>query len=86
MFKEHGKWALMPLRLIIGFGFMIHGWAKLSRGPEGFADLLAFIGVPLPDLMAWVVTLLEVFGGLALVVGALVPLVCIPLIISMSWR
>lgn len=34
-----GKWALLPLRLIIGYGFMAHGFAKLSRGPEGFAGI-----------------------------------------------
>ena len=33
--------------------------------------------------MAWMVTLLEVFGGLAILAGALVTLVSIPLIISM---
>ena len=29
----------LPLRLIIGYGFMAHGFAKLSRGPESFAAL-----------------------------------------------
>jgi hypothetical protein len=27
-----GRWALIPLRLIVGYGFMAHGFAKLSRG------------------------------------------------------
>jgi putative oxidoreductase len=31
------RWAPLPLRLTIGFGFMAHGWAKLIRGPAGFA-------------------------------------------------
>jgi len=52
-------WAPVPLRLIIGFGFMVHGWAKLSKGPDKFAELLRWIGVPLPDFMAWLVTLVE---------------------------
>ena len=25
-----GQWVPLPLRLIIGFGFMAHGWAKFS--------------------------------------------------------
>ena len=33
------RWAPIPLRLIIGYGFMEHGFAKLSRGPEAFAAM-----------------------------------------------
>jgi putative oxidoreductase len=77
------RWALLPLRVIIGYGFMVHGLAKWQRGPANFGKLLAQIGTPLPVPTAWVVTLLEVFGGLAVVLGALVALVSIPLIASM---
>ena len=51
------QWATLPLRLIIGYGFMAHGWAKLSRGPAGFARLLEQIGAPQPELTAWASTL-----------------------------
>ena len=77
------QWAPVPVRLIIGFGFMAHGWAKLSRGPAGFAKLLAQLGVPLPGFMAWVTTLTELLGGLAIFVGALVVIVSVPLIVTM---
>lgn len=77
------RWALLPLRLIVGFGFMAHGVAKWSRGPENFGKLLNQIGVPFPVPTAWMVTLLEVFGGLAIFVGVLVALVSIPLISTM---
>jgi putative oxidoreductase len=77
------RWALLPLRLIVGVGFMAHGIAKWSRGPEHFGQLLHQIGVPFPAATAWIVTLLEVFGGLALVLGAFVAVVSIPLIVSM---
>ena len=60
------QWAPLPLRLIIGYGFMAHGWAKLSRGPEGFAKLLGQIGAPLPEATAWVSTYIEILGGLAM--------------------
>ena len=33
-------WAPVPLRLIVGFGFMEHGYAKLVKGPEAFASIL----------------------------------------------
>src|SRR5215831_15503980 len=39
--------------------------------------------VPLPLANAWLVTLLEVFGGLALLMGAFVAIVSVPLILSM---
>jgi putative oxidoreductase len=77
------QWATLPLRLVIGFGFMQHGWAKLSRGPEGFAKLLEHIGAPLPEVTAWASTFLELLGGLAILVGAFVVVVSVPLIIMM---
>ncbi len=78
-----GEWVPLPLRLIIGFGFTAHGWAKFSRGPAGFAKLLAHIGAPLPEATAWVSTFVELFGGLAIFVGAFVEVVSIPLIVMM---
>ena len=30
------SWYAIPLRLIVGFGFIQHGYAKLARGPEDF--------------------------------------------------
>lgn len=77
------RWGLVPLRLVVGFGFLAHGWAKWSRGPAAFAKLLAQIGVPLPQVTAWVVTLTEILGGIALMLGALVAIVSLPLIVSM---
>src|SRR5215472_7104544 len=77
------KWAPLPLRLIIGYGFLAHGWAKLSRGPDGFAKLLHQIGAPLPEVTAWVSTLTEILGGLAILVGAFVAVVSVPLIAMM---
>src|SRR6516165_2983294 len=74
------NWARLPLRLVIGYGFMAHGWAKLSRGPAGFAKLLDQIGAPLPESTAWVSTLIEILGGLSILAGALVAIVSVPLI------
>jgi putative oxidoreductase len=71
---------LLILRVIIGCGFFVHGYAKLSRGPDKFAVVLDFIGVPLPLFMAWLVTLLELLGGIAMILGVLVTVLSVPLI------
>jgi putative oxidoreductase len=72
-------WAPIPLRLIVGYGFMEHGFAKLFRGPEAFAAILHTIGVPAPHLMAWLTILTELIGGLAVLLGAFVPVVSLPM-------
>src|SRR5215510_15693161 len=73
------RWAPIPLRLIVGYGFMEHGVAKLSRGPDAFAAILHALGVPAPHLMAWLSILTELVGGLAILLGAFLPLVSLPL-------
>jgi putative oxidoreductase len=73
------RWAPIPLRLIVGYGFMEHGFAKLARGPEAFPAILQALGVPAPHLMGWLTILVEIVGGLAVLLGALVPLASIPM-------
>src|SRR6185437_7687732 len=73
--------APLPLRLIVGYGFLVHGYAKLSRGPETFAVVLHTIGVPFPYLMAWLTTLVELIGGFAVLLGAFVSIVSLPMMI-----
>lgn len=73
------RWAAIPLRLIVGYGFMAHGYAKLARGPDAFAAILQAIGVPAPHLAAWATVLVELAGGFAILVGAFVWLASIPM-------
>lgn len=80
---ERARWPLLPLRAIVGFGFIAHGLAKWSRGPEHFGQLLAQIGIPFPGATAWAVTMLETFGGLAVLLGVFVAVASVPLIASM---
>ena len=77
------RWALLPLRLVVGYGFFAHGMAKWNRGPEKFAKLLTVIGVPAPGITARVVVGVELLGGLAIILGVLVLLASVPLIGSM---
>jgi putative oxidoreductase len=73
------RWSPIPLRLIVGYGFMQHGFAKLSRGPDTFASILQGMGVPDPHLMAWLTILIELLGGLAVLLGAFVTIVSVPM-------
>ena len=73
------RWTPIPLRLIVGYGFMQHGFAKLSKGPDTFAAILQGMGVPAAHLMAWLTILTELFGGLAVLLGAFVTIVSVPM-------
>ena len=77
------QYAMLLLRLIVGYGFLAHGLAKWSKGPAAFASILHAIGVPAPQLVAWITIATEIFGGIAILLGAFVTLVSIPAIILM---
>jgi len=73
------RWAPIPLRLIVGYGFMQHGFAKLSRGPDAFVAILQAMGVPAPHVTAWLTIVTELVGGLAVLLGAFVTIVSVPM-------
>ncbi len=58
------------LRVTVGLIFVIHGLQKLFVVRfSGVAQMLAGLGVPLPDLAAVALTLVEFLGGLLLMGG-----------------
>ena len=73
------QWAALPLRLIVGYGFIVHGYAKVMNGPERFAASLHALGVPASHAMSWVTIVCELLGGLAVLVGAYIAIVSVPL-------
>ena len=81
--SKYFSWSSFILRLITGIGFIVHGWAKLSRSVGSFEKLLSQLNVPLPGLMSNVVPYIELLGGIAILVGFLIRIVSIPLIVSM---
>lgn len=76
--------APLAVRLIVGSIMFAHGLQKLQGGPGNFAQGLAGMGVPLPVLMAYVVTFVEVVGGLLLIVGLLSRLSALLLTINLT--
>lgn len=75
----------MPLRLMLGIAFMIHGYPKVFDAGfhAGFVKQLASMNVPAPEAMAWTAGIAEFFGGILLIVGALTWLVSLILIVDM---
>ena len=81
---EIQKWSPFFLRLVMGYGCMVHGWAKLNHGsPAGFEKLLTQIGAPFPHVTAWIVPCIELGGGFALILGAFTAVAAVPLICTM---
>lgn len=80
--KSSINW-ILPLRLVIGFGFAAHGYAKLSRGPANFGRILEVMGVPQPNLVAWITSLFEFIGGVSIIAGAFVVPLALPLSLIM---
>ncbi|QYC40581.1 Putative oxidoreductase MhqP [Nonomuraea coxensis DSM 45129] len=65
---------LLVSRIAIGVIFLVHGYQKfVTMGIAGTAEFFAAAGIPLPGLAAPAVAGLEVAGGLALVLGAALP-------------
>ena len=62
---------LAILRIVLGVIFVAHGWPKIA-GVDGTAAFLGGLGIPAPLIAAWALTVLELGGGILLLVGFLV--------------
>ncbi|MCA1718421.1 MAG: DoxX family protein [Actinobacteria bacterium] len=77
--------APLAVRVIAGIIMLAHGWQKLTEmGPGNFGgQMLAGLGVPLPVFTGYVVTLVELIGGILLIVGFLSRLAALLLTIDL---
>ncbi|GAB08534.1 hypothetical protein GOARA_012_00840 [Gordonia araii NBRC 100433] len=66
--------ALLIARIILGVIFIAHGWQKFTNGLDATAQGFDGMGVPAPKLSAFFTTWLELIGGVALILGVLLPL------------
>ena len=78
---------MLLLRLAIGIVLFAHGWQKLFvMGVPNVAGFFGMIGIPAPGLMAWVVTLIELVGDAALILGLaariVAPLIAIVMLVA----
>ncbi len=76
-------YAPLVVRVLVGVIMVAHGWQKLQAGPSSFGQTLAMLGVPFPILMAYVVTFVELIGGVLLIVGLLSRLAAVLLTIDL---
>ena len=77
-------YGLAILRVVLGIAMLVHGWSKLSGGVDNVAGFFGeMLGIPAPELMAWVVTIVELVGGILLVVGFLTQIVGILIALDM---
>ena len=78
------RYGLAILRIVLGIAMLVHGWSKLSGGVDNVAGFFGGqLGIPAPQLMAWVVTIVELVGGILLVVGFLTQIVGILIALDM---
>ena len=74
---------LAILRIVLGVIFIAHGAPSLFGGMEGTTEFMRSLGMPLPLVAAWAISLLEFLGGISLIAGFLVTPVSLLLIVQM---
>jgi len=78
-----GPWAPTFLRVVLGLTMFWHGYKKFDDGIDNTKQFFDFLGIPAPGLMAYVVALLELVGGLLLVAGLLSRLMSLLFIVTL---
>ena len=59
---------VLAARVLLAALFIAAGFGKLAD-PSGTAGYLASLGIPLAGLSTWIVLLVEILGGLAILTG-----------------
>lgn len=70
--------ALLLLRLVAGVAFLYHGYGKITN-PFDWMQ-----GAPVPGILQALAAIAEFGGGIALILGALIPLAMLGLAITMA--
>ena len=74
VFAPYSDFGLLILRTGLAIVLLVHGWLKVNpngpvEGPAGLGVGLKQMGFPFPDLLAWIVVLLETLGAGLLILG-----------------
>ncbi|MEJ4112651.1 DoxX family protein [Corynebacterium kroppenstedtii] len=76
--------ALLLLRIVVGLIFIAHGWDKaILTGLSTTGGQFDQLGIPQPELLAALVSFVEMISGAMIVIGILAPAAAAVLIIDM---
>ena len=80
------RWSPLPLRILLGIGCVHHGWHNVIMADErqAFTWMLREIGNTSPTTLLWIISATSFVGGLALITGAFVRLVALPLAVNVA--
>lgn len=62
-------WGVTAVRIALGLIFLLAGYGKFAGGLGGLAEAFASMGVPVPQVTAPFVAVLELVGGALLLIG-----------------
>ncbi|MEL6534466.1 MAG: DoxX family protein [Bacteroidota bacterium] len=76
-------YAVVLVRILFGIHLLYYSWQPVLEATAGEgADFLRTLGIPFPELMAWVYVLTEFLGGISVLVGYKTRWMSLPLIIT----
>jgi putative oxidoreductase len=75
--------APIVLRVVLGLTMFWHGWKKFDAGLDGTEAFFDFLSIPVPGFFAFVVALLELVGGVLIVVGLATRLISLLFIVEL---
>ena len=77
--------ALLLARVLVGVVLVAHGWDKLAgQGVSATAGFFGSLGVPAPEVAAVAVAVLELGGGVLLVLGVATTVVTALVLVDMA--
>ena len=77
------RYGLVILRVVLGIAMAVHGWSKLSGGVGNVAGFFGSLGIPAAGIVAWLVTIVELVGGILLILEFLTQIAGILIAIDM---
>lgn len=62
-------WGITAVRLAVAIILIVAGYQKFAGGIPGVQAYMAKVAIPLPGLMGWYIPILELVGGILLLIG-----------------